>query len=53
MRQIGVRSRDGPKSLNEVVIASLPNAQQQLRVSRVLGDNPFKRMTRVMVGLAH
>ena len=53
MWKVGVRSRDRPKSLNEVVTAPLPNARQQLRVLRVLGGKHFKWMTRVNVGLAH
>ena len=35
-----------------VVTAPLPNAQQQVRVSRVLGDDHFKWRTRITVNLA-
>ena len=35
---------DRPKSLKQVVTAPLPSAQQQVRVSRVLGDDHCKRM---------
>ena len=36
----------------EVVTAPLLNAQQEVRVSRVLGDDHYKRMPRVTVGVA-
>ena len=43
-------SRDWHKSLKQVVNAPLPNARQQ--VSRVLGDDHYKRMPCVKVGVA-
>ena len=56
MWENGIRSQVGnkPKSLNNVVIAPLPNAQQQVRVSRVLieSDDDYKWMPRVTVGVA-
>ena len=36
-----------PMSLKQVVTAPLLNALQQVRVSRVLGDDHYKRMPRV------
>ena len=36
--------RDRPKLLKQVVKAPLPNARQQVSVSRVLGDDHYKRM---------
>ena len=57
MWENGVRAEVGnkPKLLNHVVTAPLPNAQQQLRVSQVLGesDDDNKWMPRVTVGVAH
>ena len=41
-----------PKSLKHVVTASLLNARQQVRVSRVLEDDHNKRMTSATVGVA-
>ena len=41
---------DRHKSLKQVVNAPLPNARQQ--VSRVFGDNHYKRMPCVTVGVA-
>ena len=44
-------SSDRPRSLKQVVTAPLLNARQQVRVSRVLGDDHYKRMPSV-VGVA-
>ena len=41
--------RDRPKSLKQVVTVPLTSARQQVRVSRVLGDNHYKRMPRMTV----
>ena len=38
-----ITGRDKPKSLNQVVTAPLPNAEQQVRVSRIQGDDRYKR----------
>ena len=46
-----IPGRDRPKSLKQVVTAALPNARQEMRLSRVLGDEHYKRMPRVTVGL--
>ena len=45
-------SHDIPKSKKQLVTAPLLNARQQVWVSRVLGDDHYKRMSRVTVGLA-
>ena len=45
-------SRDKPKSLKQVVTAPLSNAGHWVLVSRVLGDDHYKRMPRVTVGVA-
>ena len=47
-----IPSCDRPKSLKKVVSAPLPSAWQQVRVSRVLGDDHYKRMTRVTACVA-
>ena len=47
-----ILGRDIPKSFKQVVTGPLPNARQQVRLSRVLGDDHYKRMTRVTVGVA-
>ena len=55
MREIGVRSpvaTDLINSLKQVVSAPLPNARQQVRVSPFLGDDHYKWLTRVAVGVA-
>ena len=41
-------SCDGPNSLKQVM--ALPNAQQYVRVLRVLGDDQYKWMTHATVG---
>ena len=46
-----IPGRDQPKSLKQVVTAPLPNARQQMCVSRVLGDYHYKVLARV-TGLA-
>ena len=46
-------SRNRPKSFKHVVAALLPNAWQWVWVSRVLGDDYYKQMTPVTVGLAY
>ena len=38
--------------VKQVGTAPLPNARQQMRVSRVLADDHYKRMPRVTVGVA-
>ena len=44
---------DIPKSLQQVVVAPLPGARQQVSVTYVLGDNKYnKRMPRVTVDMA-
>ena len=43
--------RDRCKSWKQVVTATLLNVQQQVWASRVLGDDHFKRMARVTVGV--
>ena len=45
-------SRDRPKSLKQAVTVPLPNARHEVWVSRVLGDDRYKRMPRVTVGVA-
>ena len=45
-------SRDKPKSLKQAVTAPLLNAQQQVCLPRVLGDDHYIRMSRVTVGVA-
>ena len=45
-----IPGRDRPKS--KVVTASLPNVRQQVRVSRVLGDDHNKGLACVTVGVA-
>ena len=54
VRDIGVRSPVATdlSRKKQVVTASLPNARQKVRVSRVLGDEHYKRMPRVKVGVA-
>ena len=39
--------------LKQVVTAPLPNARQQVRVSRVLGDDHYKGLVHITVGVAH
>ena len=43
---------DITKFLKQVVIVTLPIARQPSVVSRVLGDDHYKRMPRVTVGVA-
>ena len=50
--QRSIPDRDRPKSIIQAVTAALPNARQQVWVSRVLGDDHYKRMPRVIVGVA-
>ena len=53
MREIGVRSPVATDlSLKQVVTGPLLISLQRVRVSRVLGDDQLKRMTRDTVGLA-
>ena len=47
-----IPGRDRPTSLKQVVTAPLPNPRQQVRVSRVPGDDHFKRMRCVILGVA-
>ena len=47
-----IPGRDRPMSFKQVVTDPLSSAQQQVRVSWVLGDGHFKRMTRVTVGVS-
>ena len=51
-RKVGCSSpsRDRPISLKEGVKTPLSNALQLVRVSRVLGDDHYKRMPRVKIG---
>ena len=49
--QGSIPDRDKFKSLKQVVTAPLLNARQYVCVSRVLGDDYYKRMPRVTVGL--
>ena len=44
-----IPGRNRPNSLKQVVSTPTPSARQQVRVSRVLGDDHYKRMTRVRV----
>ena len=44
--------RDGSKFVKQIVTAPLPNARQWVRVSRILGDDHYKQMPRVTVGVA-
>ena len=41
-----IPGRERPNSLKQVVIAPLPNARQQVLVSRVLGDENYKELAR-------
>ena len=41
-----------PSRKKQLVTVPLLNAQHQVRVSRVLGDDQYKRMSRVTVGVA-
>ena len=50
--QGSIPGRDRPKSLEKVVTAPLPSARQQVRVLRVLGDDHYKQMPCVTVGVA-
>ena len=50
--QCSIPGRDRPKCIKQVVIAPLPNARQQVWVSRVLGDDHYKGLARVKVGIA-
>ena len=45
-------SSNRPNSIKQVVIAPLTNSRHYVRVSRVLGDDHYKRMPRVTVGVA-
>ena len=47
-----IPDRDRPKSLKQVVTVRLPNARQQVRVSANLGNNHYKGLARVTVGVA-
>ena len=47
-----IPGRDRQKSLEQVVTAPLPNAQQQVWVSRVLGDDHYKGLACVTVDVA-
>ena len=44
--------RDRPMSLKQAMTAPLPNVTQYVRVSRVLGDDHYKRMPRDIVGVS-
>ena len=44
--------RNGPNSLKQVVRAPIPNAWQQKWVSQVLGNDHYKGLARVTVGVA-
>ena len=52
MREIRVRSPlgDRPKSFKQIIKATLPKARQHVWMSRVLGDDHYKRMPRVRRG---
>ena len=53
MRDQGsIPGQNRPKSLKQVVSAPTYNARQQEGLSRVLGDDHYKRMPRVTVGVA-
>ena len=47
-----MHGRNGPNSFKLVVTALLPNARQQEWVSRVLGDDHYKGLARITVGVA-
>ena len=44
---------DRPKSLKRVLTTTLQNAQQEMQVSQVLGDNQYKGFNHVTVGVAY
>ena len=51
--RLGLRIRVATDlSLKQVVTAPLPNAWHKVSVSRVLGDDHYKRMSRVTGGVA-
>ena len=50
--QDSIPGRDRSKLLKQVVTAQLPNAQQQMWVSRVLGDDHYTGLGRVTVNVA-
>ena len=47
-----IPGRDRPKSLEQVVTDPLANARQKVWVSWVFGDDNFKQMQSVTVGVA-
>ena len=47
-----IHGRDRPSSLKQVVTAQLPNARQQVRMSRVLRDDHYKGLACVTVSVA-
>ena len=46
-----IPGRDKSMSMKQVVTARMPHAQQQVLVSWVLGDDNYKQMPRVTVGV--
>ena len=51
-RDLGsISSRDRPKSLKQVMTAPLPNAQQKVWVSQVIGDDHYKGLAGVKVAV--
>ena len=50
-RKLGVPHRDSPTLLKQAVTAPLPNAEQQQWVLRVIGNDHYKRMSQVIVGV--
>ena len=52
MRSGSIPGSDRPKLLKQAVTALMPSVWQQVRTSRVLGDDYYKRMTGVKVGVA-
>ena len=47
-----IHGQGSPKMLKRVETAPLPNARQQVLVSRVLEDDHYKGLDRVTVGVA-
>ena len=47
-----IPGRDKPSALKQVDTSSLPNARQQVWVSRVLGSDYYQGVARVTVGVA-
>ena len=52
MRSGSIPGSDRPKLLEQAVTGPMPSPWQQVQLSRVLGDDYYKRMTSVKEGVA-